>query len=88
MVQAEGQLCMTPEQLEAHGRALAFLSARYRQALKLQVVDSLPSPVYGFNAAGWYLFAVVESVPVLGATEHIAVHKISGEVRALSALGQ
>jgi hypothetical protein len=77
----------TPD--EAHARARDFLCRRFCESLQLRQVNSLPAPVYGFEASGWYLFAVIDQKPTsFGATEYVAVSQRTGEVRYLGRVGQ
>lgn len=74
---------------EATSRALSFLAQRLRDTAQLVEVDLRSTPVYGFDPAHWFVLAVVEKDSGrVGAVEHIAVNKISGEVRSLGFLGE
>ena len=65
----------------------AFL-AKLRKALQLELVEGLPSPVYGFDPNGWILYRVDGLSRVLGAAEYVAVKRETGEVRFLGSLGE
>jgi hypothetical protein len=73
---------------EAKQRATDALLAKLRDALKLELVEGLPSPVYDFNPSGWMLFRVKGDEHALGASEYVAVWRETGEVRFLGPLGQ
>src|SRR5947209_911620 len=45
-------------QVDAKQKATDALLAKLRQDLSLELVEGLPSPVYGFNPDGWMLFRV------------------------------
>ena len=69
--------------------AIEFLRRRYRDSVELVPVDSLPTPVYAFDPAGWVLFAVIEMFPSrLGGTEYVAVSRSTAEVRYLGHVGE
>jgi len=73
---------------QAKQKAIDALSARLRDALKLELVEGLPAPVYDFNPNGWMLFRVNDAVHILGPSEYVAVRRETGEVRFLGRLGQ
>jgi len=80
---------MGASQTKAGAQALDFLSRRYRESLRLGPVDSLPTPVYGFDPAGWHLFVISERTSSrTGADRYVAVSKSTGEVRDLGRLGE
>ena len=75
---------------EARQRVTDALMARMIEALDLQRVESLPSPVYGFNAEddNWFLFVVNDARRGTGAAEYVAINRDSGAVRFLGVLGE
>jgi hypothetical protein len=89
--QEASDIGMSANPEESVNRALDFLCHRYRGLIKLEPVDSLPSPdVYGFNPNDWHLFAILERFPsqfLFGGTEYVAVSRSSGEVRYLGRIG-
>ena len=56
--------------------------------LNLVHVDSLPTPVYDFDPAGWTLFVLNDERPRVGGSEYVAVNRATGKVRFLGMLGQ
>jgi hypothetical protein len=77
-------------EVEAKQRATDALITRMIKALDLKRVESLPSPVYGFNADddNWFLFVVNDARRGTGAAEYVAINRDSGAVRFLGALGE
>jgi hypothetical protein len=73
---------------EARLSATDALLAKLRDALDLELVEGLPSPVYGFDPNGWMLFRVKGDLGALGPSEYVAVRRETGEVRFLGPLGQ
>jgi len=74
---------------DAAAKLLDALAKRYRDSVELVRVHALPAPAYGFDPEGWELFAVLDKhVTRLGATEYVAVHPASGEIRHLGTLGE
>ena len=55
---------------------------------RLLPVDSLPDCVFDFDPTGWQLFALPSRRAMIGATEYIAVHKSTGEVRMFGLVGE
>lgn len=78
------------DEAEAKQRATDAMMARMIEALDLQRVESLPSPVYGFNAEddNWFLFVVNDARRGTGAAEYVAINRDTGAVRFLGALGE
>ena len=73
---------------EASKQALAFVRERFHDSIQLVPVNSLPSPVYGFDPTGWYLFEVSERTPSsLGGSEYVAVSRSTSEVLLLGRIG-
>jgi hypothetical protein len=85
----------------ARDRALDFLTARYRESLDLVPVRKVPYAVYGLDLEGWDVFVVgrksSDTIQLgvrttgphqLGGSEHVAVNRITGEVRYLGILGE
>jgi hypothetical protein len=63
-------------------RILDALCERYRASIVLVRVSTLPATAYGFDAAGWNVFAVLDRRSnQAGVTEYVAVHQESREVR-------
>jgi hypothetical protein len=71
---------------EAKQKATDALLAKLRDALDLELVEGLPSPVYDFNPNGWMLFRVRGNPQMLGGSEYVAVRRETGEVRFLGIL--
>ncbi|WKZ12921.1 MAG: hypothetical protein QY320_02765 [Gammaproteobacteria bacterium] len=70
-------------------KLLDALAKRYRESIELVQVDALPAAAYDFDPDGWDLFAVLEkNVTRLGATEYVAIHRVSGEIQHLGMLGE
>jgi hypothetical protein len=77
------------DESEAKQRATDALMARMIEALDLRRVESLPTPVYGFNPTDdWFLFVVNDGHLGTGAAEYVAIHRGKGTVRFLGALGE
>jgi hypothetical protein len=73
---------------EAKQRAIDALIQKFVNGLKLHEVDTLPSPVYGFNPDGWHLFVVDDNKRGTGAAEYVAINRAAGMIRFLGSLGE
>jgi hypothetical protein len=71
---------------EAQQKAIDTLLAKLRDALNLELVEGLPSPIYDFNPAGWMLFRVRNDGEIRR-PEYVAVRRETGDVRFLGPLG-
>jgi hypothetical protein len=73
---------------EANQKPSTPLLAKLRDALDLELVEGLPSPVYDFNPNGRMLFRVHGEPGMVGGSEYVAVRRETGEVRFLGRLGE
>lgn len=71
------------DQARAKSLALEYLAARYSRSMNLVRTRMALGDVYGFDPAGWIIFAVVGPEHRVGAAELVAVHEEIGEVREL-----
>jgi hypothetical protein len=77
------------DSIDARARAAEFMERRYGESISIVPVESLPSPVYGFDPTGWRLFAVLDrKANKVGGTRYVAVSESTGEVRDLGHLGE
>jgi guanosine-3',5'-bis(diphosphate) 3'-pyrophosphohydrolase len=72
----------------AKSLALEYLAVRYSRSINLVRTDLAVGEVYAFDPTGWIVFAVVGSEHRVGATELVAVHEETGEVRYLGRSGE
>jgi hypothetical protein len=77
------------DEREARQRVTDALITKMIQALDLKRVESLPTPVYGFDPTDdWFLFIINDARRGTGAAEYVAIHRGKGTVRFLGALGE
>lgn len=87
--------------VSAQARALDFLTRRYRESTDLVPVKKLRYPVCGVDPESWDVFVAGRKSPDrvelgigaiepcrLRASEHVAVNRITGEIKYLGFLGE
>jgi hypothetical protein len=72
---------------DAKQRVIDALMKKFIRGFRLQKLDALPAPAYGFNPDGWLLFVVARD-HAIGASEYVAINPKTGKIRFLGMLGE
>lgn len=72
----------------AKSLALEFLAGRYSRSIELDRMEPGIGEIYDFDPAGWIVFAILGPEYRIGATEVVAVHEETDEVRYLGTTGE
>ena len=61
-------------------QALHVAQKHVADKIKLKLIEDFTGPVYGMNVDDYYIFRVNSSVPMVGASEYVAVKKDDASV--------
>ncbi len=82
-------LGMAIEVADAGQRATQALVDEFASRIELTLVSEVPGGAYGIDSAEWWLFAaLVTNEQRVGGSQYVAVHKETGAVRKIGAIGE